>query len=55
MTVASVGAFAIGEMPEAVSVMIFYGIGEYLQDSAVAKSKKNISVFVTAAVSMRLM
>lgn len=42
MTVASMGAFAIGEMPEAVSVMIFYGVGEYLQDSAVAKSKKNI-------------
>ena len=46
MTVASVGAFAIGEMPEAVSVMIFYGIGEYLQDSAVAKSKKNIETLM---------
>lgn len=42
MSIASIGAFAIGEMPEAVSVMIFYGIGEYLQDSAVAKSRRNI-------------
>ena len=42
MSAASIGAFAIGEMPEAVSVMVFYGIGEYLQDSAVAKSKRNI-------------
>lgn len=42
MSVASIGAFAIGEMPEAVSVMVFYGIGEYLQDSAVAKSRRNI-------------
>ncbi len=42
MALASIGAFAIGEMPEAVSVMIFYGIGEYLQDSAVAKSRRNI-------------
>ena len=42
MSIASIGAFAIGEMPEAVSVMVFYGIGEYLQDTAVAKSRRNI-------------
>ncbi|MDO4561175.1 MAG: heavy metal translocating P-type ATPase [bacterium] len=42
MSVASLGAFAIGEMAEAVAVMIFYGVGEMLQDSAVAKSKRSI-------------
>ncbi len=42
MTVASLGAFAIGEMAEAVAVMIFYGVGEFLQDAAVEKSRKNI-------------
>ncbi|MFR5880878.1 MAG: hypothetical protein ACLUEQ_08785 [Cloacibacillus evryensis] len=42
MSVASLGAFAIGEMAEAVAVMVFYGIGEMLQDSAVAKSKRSI-------------
>ncbi|OQA83711.1 MAG: Cadmium, zinc and cobalt-transporting ATPase [Lentisphaerae bacterium ADurb.Bin242] len=42
MSSASLGAFAIGEMPEAAAVMVFYGIGELLQDSAVAKSRKNI-------------
>ncbi len=42
MGLASLGAFAIGEMAEAVAVMIFYGVGEMLQDAAVSKSKKNI-------------
>ncbi|MGE4565827.1 MAG: heavy metal translocating P-type ATPase, partial [Victivallaceae bacterium] len=39
---ASLGAFAIGEMAEGVAVMIFYGVGEMLQDAAVAKSRGNI-------------
>lgn len=42
MSIASIGAFAIGEMSEAVAVMIFYGVGEMLQDAAVARSKDNI-------------
>lgn len=42
MSIASIGAFAIGEQAEAVAVMVFYGIGEMLQDSAVAKSRRNI-------------
>ncbi|MEG1862507.1 MAG: heavy metal translocating P-type ATPase [Oscillospiraceae bacterium] len=42
MVVATVGAFAIGEWSEAVAVMIFYHIGEILQQLAVDKSKKNI-------------
>lgn len=43
MTIATFGAIAIGEYPEAVGVMIFYGIGEILEDRAVDKSRKNIS------------
>jgi len=42
MTVATLGAFAIGEAPEAVAVMLFYRIGEYFQDSAVSYSQKSI-------------
>ena len=42
MTLATVGAFAIGEYPEAVAVMLFYQIGEMLQDIAVDKSKESI-------------
>ncbi len=42
MGAASLGAFAIGEMAEAVAVMIFYGVGEMLQEMAVEKSRKNI-------------
>ena len=43
MAIASLGAFVIGEYPEAVGVMIFYSIGEYLQGRAVTHSKKSIS------------
>lgn len=43
MTVATVGAFAIGEYPEAVAVMLFYQIGELFQGYAVSKSRKSIS------------
>lgn len=43
MVLATVGALAIGEYPEAVMVMVFYQIGEMLQDYAVEKSKKSIS------------
>lgn len=43
MSAASIGAFIIGEYPEAVSVMLFYRIGEALQDSAVDKSRKSIT------------
>ncbi len=42
MSIASIGAFFIGERNEALGVMIFYGIGEYLQSLAVAHSRKNI-------------
>lgn len=43
MTVATVGAFAIGEYPEAVAVMLFYQVGEMFQGFAVNKSRKSIS------------
>lgn len=43
MALATVGAFAIREYPEAVAVMLFYQIGELLQDFAVDKSKESIS------------
>ena len=43
MTIATVGAFIIGEYPEAVGVMLFYMVGEFLQSLAVNKSRKSIS------------
>ncbi|KRK37196.1 heavy metal translocating P-type ATPase [Levilactobacillus parabrevis] len=43
MTVATVGALAIQQYPEAVAVMLFYRIGEFFQDSAVSKSKQSIT------------
>lgn len=42
MSVASVGAFLIGEHPEGVAVMLFYCIGETLQDMAVDRARDNI-------------
>ena len=43
MTVATIGAFAIKEFPEAVAVMLFYQIGETIQGYAVNKSRTSIS------------
>ncbi|WP_297633823.1 heavy metal translocating P-type ATPase [uncultured Clostridium sp.] len=43
MAIATLGALAIKEYPEAVAVMIFYGIGEMFQSYAVNKSRKSIS------------
>lgn len=43
MTAATVGAFLIGEYPEAVVVMLFYQIGELFQSYAVNKSRKSIA------------
>lgn len=42
MTLATVGAFAIKQYPEAVAVMLFYQIGEFIQDKAVDHSRKSI-------------
>ncbi len=43
MTVASIGAFAIGEWTEGTAVMLFYQVGELFQSVAVSKSRKSIS------------
>jgi Cd2+/Zn2+-exporting ATPase len=43
MTIASIGAFAIGEHPEGVAVMLFYKIGEAFQEMAVNRSRRSIS------------
>ena len=43
MSLSSIGAFFIGEHPEAVAVMLFYQVGEYFQDRAVRRSRKSIS------------
>lgn len=43
MTIATIGAFAIGEYPEGVAVMLFYQVGEYFQDLAVNRSRRSIA------------
>lgn len=42
MSIATIGAFAIGEFPEGVAVMLFYAIGEVFQTMAVKRAKSNI-------------
>ena len=49
MTVATLGAFCIGEAPEAVGVMLFYRVGEYFEHRAVERSRSQIM----AAVDLR--
>ena len=46
MLVASIGAFFIGEYPEAVGVMLFYTVGEALQDKAVDRATEDISALI---------
>ena len=43
MTIATAGAFVMGEFTEAVAVMLFYRVGEWLQDSIVDRSKRSIA------------
>lgn len=42
MSVATIGAFILGEYPEGVAVMLFYAVGELFQSAAVNKAKNNI-------------
>lgn len=42
MSVATMGAFAIGQFPEGVAVMLFYQVGEFFQDAAVNRSRNSI-------------
>jgi len=46
MSIATIGAFAIGEYAEGVAVMIFYGIGEWFQDAAVNRAKRSIKALL---------
>lgn len=46
MTIATIGAIAIGEMTEAVAVMLFYSIGELLEDIACERSRKSITALM---------
>ena len=46
MSIATLGAFAIGEFPEAVAVMLFYQVGEVFQNYAVNKSRKSIATLM---------
>ncbi|MFA4870598.1 MAG: heavy metal translocating P-type ATPase [Pedobacter sp.] len=46
MSVATLGAFAIGSFSEGVAVMVFYSIGEWFQDSAVNNAKRSIKALL---------
>ena len=46
MSIATLGAFAIGEFPEGVAVMLFYTVGELFQDFAVGKAKRSITALL---------
>ena len=46
MSIATLGAFAIGEYPEGVAVMLFYAVGELFQSAAVKKAKGNIKALL---------
>lgn len=46
MSVATIGAFIIGEYEEGVAVMVFYQIGEWFQDSAVNRAKRSIKALL---------
>ena len=46
MSIATIGAFAIGEYPEGVAVMLFYAVGELFQNSAVQRAKSNIKALL---------
>ncbi|MEP2058634.1 MAG: heavy metal translocating P-type ATPase, partial [Maribacter litoralis] len=46
MGIATIGAFAIGEYPEGVAVMVFYGVGELFQGAAVKRARGNIKALL---------
>lgn len=46
MTIATLGAVAIHQLPEAAAVMVFYSVGEYLQDRSVDKSRRSIAALL---------
>ncbi|QDP84686.1 cadmium-translocating P-type ATPase [Chryseobacterium sp. SNU WT5] len=46
MSIATIGAFAIGEYPEGVAVMLFYSVGEVFQTMAISRAKSNIKTLL---------
>ncbi|MCL2062926.1 MAG: heavy metal translocating P-type ATPase [Candidatus Cloacimonetes bacterium] len=46
MTIATLGAFAIGELPEAAGVMIFFKVGSYLQELSIFRSRRSIKALL---------
>ncbi|MDQ7918407.1 heavy metal translocating P-type ATPase [Mesonia sp. MT50] len=46
MSIATIGAFAIGQYPEGVAVMLFYAVGELFQNAAVSRAKSNIKALL---------
>jgi len=46
MSIATIGAFFIGEYPEGVAVMLFYAVGELFQESAVNRAKRSVSALL---------
>ena len=46
MSIATIGAFTIGEYPEGVAVMLFYAVGELFQSAAVKRAKNNIKALL---------
>ncbi|NSW54086.1 MAG: cadmium-translocating P-type ATPase [Anaerolineae bacterium] len=46
MSIATIGAFAIHEIPEAIGVMLFYQVGEYVQDRSLARSRRSIQALL---------
>ena len=51
MMIATVGAFFVGDYPEAVAVMLFYQVGECFQSYAVGKSRKSITALMVMPIS----
>ncbi|WP_188467930.1 heavy metal translocating P-type ATPase, partial [Marivirga lumbricoides] len=54
MSIATLGAFAIGEYPEGVAVMLFYAVGELFQNAAVKRAKGNIKALLDVRPNIAL-
>ena len=52
MSFASLAAIAIGEFPEAISVMFFYRVGEFFQEKAVSKSRRSVKALLEQKPSL---
>ena len=55
MTIATFGAFYLGETIEAVGVMLFYKVGEYFQESAVKSSRKSIEKLWILSLNLQIL